>query len=83
VDPTLTQFRVFAFFAKDDFSGDAARALTEARPIAEVDAVSVEFNKPAPASTAAASFTLRQRVDGRAHDSTYSWADGRLVEVAS
>ena len=83
VDPTLTQFRVFAFFAKDEFSGGSARALTEARPIAEVGAVSVELNKPALSSAAAAMFTLRQRVDGRAHDITYVWADGRLVEAAS
>ncbi|MDP1616792.1 hypothetical protein [Phenylobacterium sp.] len=83
VDPTLTQFRVFAFFSRDHFSGAAARALTEARPIAEMDAVSVEFNKPAPSSTAAASFTLRQRVGWTTNDITYTWADGRLVEVAS
>lgn len=83
VDPTLTRFRVFAFFSRDDFSGDAARALTEARPIAEVDAVSVAFNKPAPFSAAAASFTLRQRVDWMTDNTTYTWAEGRLVEVAS
>ncbi|MGQ3018326.1 hypothetical protein [Phenylobacterium sp.] len=83
VDPTLTQFRVFAFLSGDDFSGDAARALTEARPIAEVDAVSVEFNKPAPFSAAAASFTLRQKFDWRTDNTTYTWAEGRLVEVAS
>lgn len=83
VDPTLTQFRVFAFFAKDNFAGDAARALTEARPIAEVDAVSVELNAPEPGSGMAATFTLRQKVEWRSHDITYGWIDGRFVEVAS
>lgn len=83
VDPTMTRFRVFAFFAKDDFAGETALPLTEARPITEAKGVSVRFNPPAPGSTAAASITLRQTIDLHDHVVTYAWARGRLVAVAS
>lgn len=83
VDPTMTQFRVFAFFAKDGFAGATALPLTEARPIAEVEAVSVELNRPAEYSRAAASFTLRQTIDFQVGAVTYAWVNGGLVEVAS
>lgn len=83
VDPTMTRFRVFAFFAKDDFAGETALPLTEARPITEAKGVSVRFNPPAPGSTAAASITLRQTIDLHDHVVTYAWAGGRLVAVAS
>src|SRR5690606_6518195 len=83
VDPTLTYFRVFAFFAKEGFAGAKAHALTEPRLIAEVRGVTVEMNEPEPSSTAVASFTLRRRIDWKARDITYAWVDGHLVEVAS
>ena len=82
VDPSMTQFQLFVFYAKDDFAGDRAVALTEAQRVADVSDVSLSMEGPPDETERAPQITLRQTINGQRRDMVFAWRGDRLAEVA-
>ncbi|MDP1616794.1 MAG: hypothetical protein Q8L83_05525 [Phenylobacterium sp.] len=82
VDPSMTQFRLFVFYGKDDLAGDRAVALTEAQRVADVAGVSVSVEGPPGEPDRAPKITLRRTIEGERRDMVFAWRGDRLAEVA-
>jgi hypothetical protein len=82
VDPSMTQFRLFVFYGKDDLAGDLAVALTEPQRVADVAGVSVSMEGPPREPDRAPQLTLRRTIEGQRRDMVFAWRGDRLAEVA-
>ncbi|WP_335649954.1 hypothetical protein [Phenylobacterium sp.] len=82
VNPSMTQFRLFVFYGKDDLAGDRAVALTEPQGVADVSRVSVSMEGPPREPERASQITLRQTINGQRRDMAFTWRGDRLAEVA-
>lgn len=81
VNPSMTAFRLFVFYGKDNLAGDRAVALTAPQPIAEVAKVSVEVTGASNNPGEAPQIVLRQTIAGERRDQVFTRRNGRLTEV--
>ncbi len=81
VNPSMTAFRLFVFYGKDNFAGDRAVALTAPQPIAEVAKVSVEVTGASDERGEAPQIVLRQTLAGARRDQNFVWRNGGLTEM--
>ena len=82
VNPSMTQFRLFVFYGKEDLAGELAVGLTDPRGVADVAGVSVSMEGPPREPDRAPQLTLRRTIEGHRRDMVFAWRGDRLAEVA-